>query len=74
MSKRRAPGSGLKSAELFKAIHTLEELARLSQEEKLEEEGAEAFQDPAAKVVLEDITALLATLKAEAEGPLVVQS
>src|ERR1700730_10587246 len=30
MSKRRIPGSGLKGAELFKAIYTLEELERLS--------------------------------------------
>ena len=36
MSKRRAPGSGLKGIELIKAIWTPEELERLSQEEELQ--------------------------------------
>ena len=74
MSKRQTPGSGLKGAELFKAIYTLEELERLSQEEEMEEalgEGVEASQGLAAKVVSEKISDLLATLRAKAEGPLV---
>ena len=74
MSKRRTPGSGLKGAELFKAISTLEELEKLSQEEEMEEavgEGVEASQGLAAKVVSEKIADLLATLRAKAEGPLV---
>ena len=69
MSKRRAPGSGLKGAELFKAISTLEELDRLSQAEELEEDAdvdAEASQ-----VASEKIKDLLAILKAKAEGPTV---
>ena len=68
MSKRRTPGSGLKGAERFKAIYTLEELERLSQEEEMEE----ALGEGAAKVVSEKITDLLATLRAKAEGPLVM--
>lgn len=74
MSKRPTPGSGLRGAELIKAICTLEELEKLSQEEETDEaagEGAEASQGPAAKVVSEKIADLLATLKAKAEGPLV---
>lgn len=69
MSKRRAPGSGLKGAELFKAISTLEELERLSQAEELEED-ADADAD-LAKVASEKIEDLLAVLKAKVEGPVV---
>lgn len=69
MSKRRAPGSGLKGAELFKAISTLEELERLSQAEELEEDAdADASL---AKVASEKIEDLLAVLKAKVEGPVV---
>ena len=74
MSKRRTPGSGLKGAELFRAICTLEEVKKLSQEEEIEEalgEDAEASLGLAAKVVSEKITDLLATLRAKAEGSLV---
>ena len=74
MSKRWTSGSGLKGAELFRAIYTLKELERLSQEEEMEEalgEGVEASQGLAAKVVSEKISDLLATLRAKAEGPLV---
>ena len=74
MSKRRTPGSGIKGAELFEAISTLEELEKLSQVEELEEavgEGMEASQGLAAKVVSEKIADLLATLREKAEGPLV---
>lgn len=69
MSKRRAPGSGLKGAELFKAISTLEELERLSQAEELEED-ADADAD-LAKVASEKIEDLLAVLKAKVERPMV---
>lgn len=69
MSKRRAPGSGLKGAELFKAISTIEELERLSQAEELEED-ADADAD-LAKVASEKIEDLLAVLKAKVEGPVV---
>lgn len=67
MSKRRAPGSGLKGAELFKAISTLEELERLSQAEELEEDADADL----AKVASEKIEDLLAVLKAKVEGPVV---
>ena len=72
MNKRQTPGSSLKGTKLFKAIYTLEELERLSQEEEMEEalgEGVEASQGLAAKVILEKISDLLATLRAKAEGP-----
>lgn len=69
MSKRRAPGSGLKGAELFKAISTIEELERLSQAEELEED-ADADAD-LAKVASEKIEDLLAVLKAKVERPMV---
>ena len=65
MSKRRTTGSGLKGAELFKAVYTLEELERLSQEEEMEEAQGEG----AAKVVSEKITDLLATLRAKDVSP-----
>ena len=67
MSKRRAPGSGLKGAELFKAISTIEELERLSQAEELEEDADADL----AKVASEKIEDLLAVLKAKVEGPVV---
>lgn len=67
MSKRRAPGSGLKGAELFKAISTLEELERLSQAEELEEDADADL----AKVASEKIEDLLAVLKAKVERPMV---
>ena len=76
MSKRRTAGFGLKGAELLKAIATLEEFEKLSQEEEMEEaawEGVEASQGLAAKVVSEKITDL-ATLRAKAEGPLVTSA
>ena len=69
MSKRRAPGSGLKGAELFKAISTIEELERLSQAEELEED-ADADAD-LAKVASEKIEDFLAVLKAKVERPMV---
>ena len=69
MSKRRDPGSGLKGAELFKAISTIEELERLSQAEELEED-ADADAD-LAKVASEKIEDLLAVLKAKVERPMV---
>ena len=74
MSERRAPGSGFNGIELIKAIWTLEELERLSQEEKLEVgvgDCPEASQGIAAKVLSEKIEDLLATLRAKAESPLV---
>ena len=69
MSKRRAPQSGLKGAELFKAISTLEELERLSQAEELEEDADADVS--LAKVASEKIEGLLAVLKAKVEGPVV---
>ncbi|KAI9573877.1 hypothetical protein HD554DRAFT_2310459 [Boletus coccyginus] len=73
MSKRPTPGSGLRGIELIKAISTLEELEKLSQEEEMDEavgEGVEASQRLAAKVVSDKIADLITTLKAKAEGPL----
>jgi hypothetical protein len=75
MSKGRTPGFGLKGAELLKAISTLGEFEKLSQEEEMEEAASvEASQGLAAKVVSEKITDLLATLRAKAEGPLVTSA
>ena len=74
MSKRPTPGSGLRGIELIKAISTLEELEKLSQEEEMGEavgEGVEASQGLAAKVISDKIADLIATLKVKAEGPLV---
>jgi len=74
MSKRPTPGLGLRGIELIKAISTLEELEKLSQEDEIGEavgEGVEASQGLAAKVISDKIADLIATLKAKAEGPLV---
>ena len=74
MSKRPTPGLGLRGIELIKAISTLEELEKLSQEDKIGEavgEGVEASQGLAVKVISDKIADLIATLKAKAEDPLV---
>ena len=74
MSKRQAPGSSLKGAELFKAIYTLQELKRLflgEEAEEAAEEGVKVSQGLAVKVISEKIIDLLVTLRVKAEGPLV---
>jgi hypothetical protein len=70
MSKRRAPGSGLKGAELIRAICNLEELEKLAREEEFEE-GGEASVGLATNVLSGKIKDLLITLRAKSEGALV---